>query len=206
VTYERALPLAKALHPDTLLAYEMNGAPLPPLHGFPLRLLVPGWYGMTSIKWLVGMHVLDHEFQGFYQKERYMSLNGPGADTYYTYHTTMKVKSIITNPIPGERIPPSGYVLAGAAWSGEAEVVQVEISTDGGKTWHLADLVRPRSAYAWYRWEYSWKPTGPGTYTIMSRATNSLGETQPVEFPGKWDGRGYGNNMIFPFDVVVGDR
>lgn len=206
VTYERALPLAKALHPDTLLAYEMNGAPLPPLHGFPLRLLVPGWYGMTSIKWLVGMHVLDHEFQGFYQKERYMSLNGPGADTYYTYHTTMKVKSIITNPLPGERIPPSGYVLAGAAWSGEAEVVHVEISTDAGKTWHLADLARPRSAYAWYRWEYSWKPTGPGTYTIMSRATNNLGETQPVEFPGKWDGRGYGNNMIFPFDVVVGDR
>ena len=106
VTYERALPLAKAMHPDTLLAYEMNGEPLPPLHGFPLRLLVPGWYGMTSIKWLVGIHVLDHEFQGFYQKERYMSLNGPGADTYYTYYTTMKVKSIITNPIPAE-VPPT---------------------------------------------------------------------------------------------------
>jgi len=99
---------------------------------------------MCSIKWLVGIHVLDHEFQGFYQKERYMSVNGPGAETYYTYHTKMKVKSIITNPVPGEIIPPDGYVLAGAAWSGEAEVVRVEISADGGKTWQLADIVRPR--------------------------------------------------------------
>ena len=85
VTYERSLPIAKAIHPDTLLAYEMNGEQLPPDHGFPMRLLVPGWYGMTGVKWLVGIHVLDHEFKGFYQTERYMTNNGPDAKTYYTY-------------------------------------------------------------------------------------------------------------------------
>ena len=203
VTYERSLPLAKATHPDTLLAYEMNGEPLPPPHGYPLRLLVPGWYGMTSIKWLVGIHVLDHEFKGFYQTERYMTVNGPGADTYYTYLTTMKVKSIITNPVPGETVSAGGYRLAGAAWSGEDQVVKVEISTDGGSSWGLVDTVHPSSGYSWYRWEHQWQPPGPGNYTLMCRATNDKGETQPMEFPNKWDGRGYGNNMVFPFEVEV---
>lgn len=203
VTYERSLPMAKATHQDTLLAYEMNGEPLPAPHGYPVRLLVPGWYGMTSIKWLVGIHVLDHEFKGFYQIERYQTTNGPGAATYYTYHTKMKVKSIITNPLPGEIVPASGYRLAGAAWSGEDEVVRVEISTDGGVTWGPVDVLRPRSGYSWYRWEHRWRPSGPGRHTLMSRATNDKEETQPVEFPNKWDGRGYGNNMVFPFEVEV---
>ena len=131
-------------------------------------------------------------------------MNEPGTEPYATYHTKMNVKSIITNPVPGEIIPAIGYVLAGAAWSGEEDVVQVEISTDAGKTWNLADIVRPRSGYSWLRWEYRWQPPEPGRYTLMSKATNNLGETQPVEFPGKWDGRGYGNNMIFPYEVEVG--
>ena len=204
VTYERSLPLAKATHADTLLAYEMNGEPLPPPHGYPLRLLVPGWYGMTSIKWLVGIHVLDHEFKGFYMTERYMTVNGPDADSYYTYLTRMKVKSIITNPLPGEVVPAGGYQLAGAAWSGEDQVAGVEISVDGGASWSPVDVLHPRSGYSWYRWEHYWKPPGPGSYTLMSRATNDKGETQPMEFPNKWDGRGYGNNMVFPFEVEVG--
>jgi len=203
VTYERSLPLAKATHPDTLLAYKMNGEPLPPLHGYPLRLLVPGWYGMTSIKWLVGIHVLDHEFKGFYQTERYMTMNGPDAANYYTYHTRMNIKSIITNPLPGEVVPAGSYLLTGAAWSGEEEVTKVEISTDGGATWSPVDTLKPRSGYSWYRWEHHWHSPGPGRYTLMSRATNNLGETQPMEFPNKWDGRGYANNMVFPFEVEV---
>jgi DMSO/TMAO reductase YedYZ molybdopterin-dependent catalytic subunit len=203
VTYERALPLAKALHPDTLLAYEMNGEPLPLLHGYPLRLLVPGWYGMTSIKWLVGLRVIDHVFQGFYQTERYMVQNGPGAKEFYTYHTAMKVKSIITNPTPGEVVLAGRpYRVAGAAWSGEKEVVRVEVSTDGGQTWQSATL-QPRTDYSWYRWEYPWTPPAAGEYTLMARATNNQGETQPREFPNQWDGRPYGNNMIFPHPVRV---
>jgi len=203
VTYERSLPIAKAIHPDTLLAYQMNGEPLPPIHGFPLRLLVTGWYGMNSVKWLVGIHVLDHEFKGFYQTERYMTMNEPGSATPYTYYTKLKVKSIITNPAPGEVIPASGYLLAGAAWSGEDQIAAVEISTDGGSTWSRVDKLHPRSGYSWNRWEHHWNPSGPGRHVLMCRATNDLGDTQPMEFPNKWDGRGYGNNMIFPQEVEV---
>ena len=204
LTYERSLPIDKATHPDTLLAYEMNGEELPPLHGYPLRLTVPGWYGMNSVKWLVGIHVLDHPFDGFYQKERYRVINGPDADTFYTYLNRMKVKSIITDPAPGDVVPPGAHVVSGAAWSGEDDIVGVKVSTDGGETWGDADL-RPRTDYSWYRWEYIWKPPGPGNYTLMSRATNSKGETQPMEFQNKWDGIGYGNNMVFSHPVVVGD-
>ena len=203
VTYERSLPIAKATHPDTLLAYQMNGEPLPAIHGFPLRLLVSGWYGMNSVKWLVGIHVLDHVFDGFYQTERYMTMNQPGSVDPFTYYTKLKVKSIITNPAPGEVVPLDGYQLAGAAWSGEDQISMVEISDDGGKTWCPVDRLHPRSGYSWNRWEHYWRATAAGRYVLMCRATNDKGETQPLEFPNKWDGRGYGNNMVFPHEVEV---
>ena len=143
VTYERSLPIAKATHPDTLLAYQMNGEPLPAIHGFPLRLLVSGWYGMNSVKWLVGIHVLDHVFDGFYQTERYMTMNQPGSADPFTYYTKLKVKSIITNPAPGEVVPLGGYRLTGVAWSGEDQISLVEISDDGGQTWFPVDRLHP---------------------------------------------------------------
>jgi hypothetical protein len=123
----------------------------------------------------------------------------------YRYYTKLQVKSIITNPVPGEIIPTSGYTLAGAAWSGEEDIEKVEISTDGGQTWSLVDTLYPRVGYSWSRWEHRWNPPAAGTYTIMCRATNDKGETQPMEFPNPWDGRGYGNNMVFPVDVEVRD-
>jgi DMSO/TMAO reductase YedYZ molybdopterin-dependent catalytic subunit len=202
VTYERSIPIHKALHPDTLLAYEMNGAELTPLHGYPLRLVVPGWYGMNSVKWLVGILVLDHPFKGFYQEERYKVMNGPDAPTFYSYLTEMKVKSIVTDPAPGQLVPVGIRRVEGAAWSGEKEVVKVEVSTDGGSSWQEARLL-PRSGYSWYRWEYTWKIPSPGDYVLMSRATNDVGQTQPMDFPNKWDGLGYGNNMVFPHPVQV---
>ena len=202
VAYERSLPVAKAMHPDTLLAYEMNGEALPVNHGHPLRLVVPGWYGMTSVKWLVDIHVADRPFEGFYMKERYMVMNGPGASSFYTYLTEMKVKSIITNPMPGELVPVGTYRVAGAAWSGEKEVVRVDVSTDAGQTWQEARLL-PRQGYSWYRWEFLWHPPAAGQYILMSRATNNKGETQPLEFPNQWDGRSYGNNMVFAHPVDV---
>jgi len=203
VTYERSLPMAKALHPDTLLAYEMNGVPLPKDHGYPLRLMVAGWYGMNSVKWVVGIHVLDHEFKGFYMTERYMTMNEPGSPIPYRYYTKLQVKSIITSPLPGEIVSASGYTLAGVAWTGEEELAKLEISTDGGKTWGQVDKVNPRVDYSWYRWEHYWKPRSTGKHIIMCRATNNKGDTQPMEFPNPWDGRGYGNNMVFPYEVEV---
>ena len=202
VTYERSLPIEKAMHPDTLLAYEMNGEVLPPLHGYPLRLIVPGWYGMNSIKWLSSIRVLDRAFDGFYQVERYRVINGPDADTFYTYLNEMKVKSIITNPAPGELLTTGSYLVAGAAWSGGGEVVKVEVSTDGGSAWAAARLMH-RTDYSWSRWEYTWQPPGTGTYVLMCRATDSLGQTQPMDFPNKWDGIGYGNNMVFRHTVEI---
>ena len=203
VTYERSVPVAKSMHPDTLLAFEMNGEPLPPMHGYPLRLLVPGWYGMTSVKWLVGIHVIDHEFQGLYQKERYMVLAGPDSGSFYKYHTEMMVKSIITAPAPGETVRAGeAYNVGGAAWSGEIEIARVEVSSDGGRTWEDADVM-PRSGYSWHRWSYNWRAPAPGGYTLMSRATNVKGEVQPKEFPNQWDGHNYGNNMVFPHEVQV---
>ena len=92
---------------------------------------------------------------------------------------------------------------SGAAWAGEEDVAKVEISTDGGKTWGPVDTLHPRTAYSWYRWEHFWNPPAEGKYTIMCRATNADGVTQPMEFPNPWDGRGYGNNMVFPYDVEV---
>ena len=203
VTYERSLPMDKALHPDTMLAWEMNGEPLTPLHGFPLRLVVPGWYGMCSVKWLVGIHVLDHKFEGFYQIERYRVMNGPDADEFYTYMTNMKVKSIITDPAPGDLVPTGDYVVSGAAWSGERDITRIQVSADGGESWTDARVTVPRSGYSWTRWEWDWTAPAPGNYILMSRATNDKGETQPMEFPNKWDGMGYGNNMVFRHEVEV---
>ena len=146
VTYERSLPMEKALHPDTMLAWEMNGELLTPMHGAPLRLVVPGWYGMASIKWLVGVHVLEKEFEGFYQIERYRVMNGPDAGEYYTYLTGQKVKSIITDPAPGDVVPPGDYVVSGAAWSGENDITRIEVSTDGGESWADARVTAPEVA------------------------------------------------------------
>jgi hypothetical protein len=136
--------------------------------------------------------------------ERYMTQNEPGSPIPYNYYTKLKVKSIITNPVPGEIIPVTGYQLAGAAWSGEQQITKVEFSEDGGESWVPVDVLHPRIGYSWNRWEHRWQPPAEGKYSIMCRATNDQGDTQPMEFPNKWDGRGYGNNMVFPFEVEVG--
>ena len=108
--------------------------------------------------------------------------------------------------MPGEIIPTSGYALAGAAWSGEEDIAKVDISTDGGTTWNPVATLHPRTGYSWYRWEHYWNPPAAGKYTLICRATNVPGETQPMEFPNPWDGRGDGHNIVFPFEVVVSDR
>ena len=140
--YARSLPLATAMRPELLLAYEMNGEPLTTDHGFPLRLLVPRWYGMASVKWLTSIEVVNKPFDGFFQKRRYVFIDeGVEDDPARKPVTTLKVKSIITAPRHGEVIQPGGYVIQGFAWSGVGEVTSVEVTTDGGRNWSEAKLL-----------------------------------------------------------------
>ena len=194
-------PLDKALHPDTLLAYEMNGEPLPAMHGYPLRLLVPGWYGMNSIKWLVGIKVIDHKFDGFYQTERYMVMNGPGADTFYTY--LMRCVSNRSSPIPCQGRSWRWAHTASQGLPGRARRKSC-VSRSARMAGRPGRM--PSSRHG---------PTIPGIagnspgsrhgrqLCLDVAATNNQGETQPLEFPNQWDGRSYGNNMVFSHPVEV---
>jgi DMSO/TMAO reductase YedYZ molybdopterin-dependent catalytic subunit len=203
----RGIPTAKTLHPDTLLAYEMNGAPLAPSHGFPLRLVVPGWAGDSWIKWVTHIQALDREFEGFWMKTGYrrpVRPVAPGAAVppeAMEPVTSLRVKSTIAAPVPGETV--SGNVrIRGAAWSGGAPIRSVEVSTDSGRTWRAARLGTEQAQYAWRLFEASWTPAAPGSYVLMSRATDADGETQPVV--ADWNPSGYSYNACPQVRVEVG--
>ncbi len=207
IDYQRSLPLDKALHPDTILAYEMNGQPLPPAHGYPLRLIVPGWYGMASVKWLVNVHASAESFQGFFQKRRYVFIN-EGVESPASLDrapvTTLKVKSLITSPRHGEVIPQGPITIRGLAWSGQGEVRKVEVSTEESNSWQEAKLIGESVPNTWRMWEHTWDAFQPGHYIIMVRATDSSGNTQPASIP--WNFRGYANNSIHTIAVEVPHR
>jgi DMSO/TMAO reductase YedYZ molybdopterin-dependent catalytic subunit len=199
--YVRGLPLEKALDPDILLAHRMNGDVLSTEHGWPLRAIVPGWYAMASVKWLVRIRVLDHPFDGFFQKLRYILIEEGGDIASSPPLTALRVKSLIVQPVAGERVPPGEYRVCGYAWSGHGDVAGVEVSTDWGKTWQAANLLEPHGRYAWRQWEFVWWPRTPGRTILMARATDSEGNTQPLSIP--WNYRGYANNATFPVPVEV---
>ena len=200
--YARSLPLATAMRPELLLAYEMNGKPLTPDHGFPLRLLVPRWYGMASVKWLTRIDVVDKPFEGFFQKRRYVFIDeGVEDDPARKPVTTLKVKSIITSPRHGEVIQPGGFVIRGFAWSGVGEVTSVEVATDGGRNWSGAKLLGASDHNAWRQWEFQWTAKEQGHFIFMARATDSAGNGQPKSVP--WNFRGYANNGIHTLAVEV---
>jgi DMSO/TMAO reductase YedYZ molybdopterin-dependent catalytic subunit len=196
----RSIPLEKATDADTLVALEMNSAPLAKHHGFPARALVPGWIGAASCKWLAEIKVLDKEFEGNFMKPGYRMPNQPvqpGADVNPddTHPiTALNVKSIIAGPIDNSIVRSRSVRIRGAAWAGEADVARVEVSTDGGSTWHLAQLGREQSKYAWRLWNYSWRAPRSGDYTILSRAADSQGRTQPQT--AAWNPSGYLYNAI----------
>jgi DMSO/TMAO reductase YedYZ molybdopterin-dependent catalytic subunit len=179
--FARSLPLRKALHPDTLLAYRMNGEILSPSHGFPLRLFVPGWYGVASVKWLQRIEVLDHTFHGYYQSTKYTvrRRNAHGEETVVI--GPMAVKSEILRPRAGEQLGPGTNRVFGVAWAGEEAVATVEVSTDGGESWGLARLIGPQAPYCWTLWEYPWEVAIPGEYALLARTTSASGEVQPTE-------------------------
>ncbi|HUS15116.1 MAG TPA: sulfite oxidase [Chloroflexia bacterium] len=205
--YQRSLTRAQAREDDVLLAWAMNGAPLEPQHGYPLRLIVPGWYGMAHVKWLRGIEAISHAFNGYQQAVAYrynQVRSEPGEPV-----TLMRVRSLMIPPgIPDFltrlRVVPRGPVaLHGRAWSGRAGITAVEVSADGGRTWAPADLDPPDPAqpYAWQAWRYTWDAATPGAYELCCRAQDSAGHVQPVD--QFWTARGMGNNMVQRVAVQV---
>ena len=203
----RSIPIEKALDADTLIATHMNGSPLTRHHGFPARALVPGWIGAASCKWLAEIKVLDAEFVGNFMSPGYRFPNQPvkpgdavkPEDTHPL--TALSVKSVISGPSDDATLKAGKVVVHGAAWAGEADIVKVEISADGGATWDIAKLGHDQAHYAWRLWSYDWKPAKAGDYTIQSRATDSQGRTQPAT--PVWNPSGYLYNAIDQVNVHV---
>lgn len=200
--YQRSLPIGECRRPEVLLAYEMNGTPLPPQHGFPLRLLVPGWYGMTSVKWLRNIEVVDQPFTGFQQTAAYRyqrDAEDPGLPV-----SRIRVRALMIPPgIPDfqsrrRTVEAGAVVLRGRAWSGTSPVVGVEVGVDG--VWRDAQLDRSVAEFAWCSWSYTWD-VGPGEYRLSCRATDADGNVQPAE--QFWNRQGMGNNLIQEFPVTV---
>lgn len=209
----RSIPIAKAMDPYTLLATKMNGAKLTPEHGFPVRALVPGWIGSTSIKWLREISVLPQEYAGFYMDPGYRipvsggaTAGSSGQVSKTVSLTSLRVKSIIAQPSDGAVLSLSAGVpvsIRGASWAGESAIARVEVSIDGGETWSTAELGSDDAKYAWRLWRYDWKPAVPGSYAIVSRATDSAGQTQPVKT--EWNPGGYLWNGVDTIRVQIRD-
>jgi len=173
--FARAIPLEKAMEPATLLAYEMNGEPLPAEHGFPLRALVPGWYGMDSVKWLTRIEVLDQPFKGYFQDEKYVALAAHGASRPLTL---IQVNSKFLRPSEDEEIHGKTYRMEGVAWAGERKIARVEVRVSGG-AWQAASLAGSPAALIWTPWSYDWQVPRSGRYVLEVRATDEDGRRQP---------------------------
>jgi len=193
--------------PDILLAHALNGAPLPPQHGFPLRLVVPGWYGMTNVKWLARIDVVDEPFAGFQHTSGYRRFAADGTPGEPV--TRMEPRSLMVPPgIPDfltrERfLEPGPCRLEGRAWSGWAPIERVQVSVDGGRTWADAELDAPIGPRAWRGWRLTWEASAPGRHELCSRATDATGHVQPVE--AGWNLKGYANTSVERIVVTVGD-
>lgn len=183
IVYARSLPLEKASRPEVLLAHRMNGAPLTPQHGFPVRAVVAGWYAMASVKWLRRIVVVDRPFQGYYQTFAYSRWERRDGLSSLVPVDELQVKAQIARPAPHERVPVgSVFHIRGTAWSSDAAVTRVEVSADGGASWVDARLLDEPLPYTWRRWELAWQtPSQPGSCTLMARATDAHGRTQPMQ-------------------------
>jgi DMSO/TMAO reductase YedYZ molybdopterin-dependent catalytic subunit len=199
--------MKKALHPATLLALKMNGEPLPELHGFPLRLIVPGWDGTSWVKWVTNLSVDAEPNNGFFMNPGYrfpkyaVAPGTPAKPEELEVIEEMPVKSYIMSLADDQKILLSATTLRGIAWAGEQRITKVEVSTDGGATWGPAKLSRQDLPFAWRLWSIDWTPPRPGYFTILSRATDSAGRTQPVV--ATWNPSGYLYNAIDRIGVMV---
>jgi DMSO/TMAO reductase YedYZ molybdopterin-dependent catalytic subunit len=203
--YQRSLTLAEAFSDEPLLAYEMNGQPLPPQHGAPLRLVVPGWYGMASVKWLSRITVLTERFEGYQQTRSYVLRAQP--DEAGTPVNRMMPRALMVPPgfpdfMTRQRTVRLGPCrLEGRAWSGWAPIERVEVSTDGARSWQPADLGESESPHSWMGWSFLWEPERAGIYELSCRATDALGQRQPLQ--SAWNTGGYVNNAVQRVPVTV---
>ena len=204
--YARSLPLAEVLAGDAILAYEVNGTPLPPQHGYPLRLVVPGWYGMTSVKWLSRITLLDEPFGGYHMRHSYrlrQEEEEPGEPITRIAPRSLMVPPGIPDFLSRERIVEAGPCeIHGRAWSGEAGIEGVDVSTDGGASWAPAELGDAAlGRWAWRSWRFSWDAEA-GEFELCCRARDAAGTEQPLEAP--WNLGGYMNNAVQRVAVTVG--
>jgi DMSO/TMAO reductase YedYZ molybdopterin-dependent catalytic subunit len=193
IAFERSLPIADAMRDDVLLAYAMNGDDLPPEHGAPLRVIVPGWYGMASVKWLARLTLIEHAFEGFFQTKRYVVGDRPLRQ--------IAPRALIASPRDGDRIAARPFVMRGYAWSGRGDLARVEVSVDSGRTWRDATLGGALSPYAWRPWHAAISPHETGQLVLLARAVTADGRPQPLEeIRGAL---GYANNAVRPVRVAV---
>lgn len=202
IHYARSLPLTKAMK-DVLLALQMNGEKLTPAHGFPLRAVVPGWYGMAAVKWLTRIAVSSEPYHGYYQTIDYSYWERGSTTPRLLPITEMRVKAQIARPAFAEVVRAGqAYRVHGAAWTTEAEITKVEVSTDGGGTWNDARLLGDSLRNAWRLWDYDWAvPATPGKVVLMARATDSKGRTQPADHHD--DCGSYLIHHWLPIEVVI---
>lgn len=200
VRFERSLKLDQARDTEVLLAYTMNGEPLPIQHGHPLRLIVPGWYAVASVKWLSEIEVIGQPFAGHYQVDKYWYEWKRDGQVIREPVTLQRVRALITEPGPQTVVQRGELAIRGVAWSGAAPIARVEVSADGG-AWQDARLVSERTRHSWQWWELIIRVHVPGPVTLLARATDLAGRSQP-ELP-EWNRLGYGNNAIHSVPIRV---
>lgn len=206
--FERSLPVEEALRDDVLLVYEMNGQPLPPQHGHPLRLIVPDYYGVASVKWLRSITALDKPFEGIQQTVKYLyqeTEQDPGVRITRKLPRSLMIPPGIPEYLTRKRhVRPGNVAIEGRAWSGYGRITRVEFSPDGGASWEDARLGEPDGPHDWTPWTYEWKAEARGDYELCVRATDETGRTQPTSAEGSWNVGGYCVNTVQRVPVSVG--
>ena len=191
--FERSLTLDDVRQTEVLLAYAMNGVPLPTDHGFPLRVIVPGWYGVASVKWLTEIEVIGHSFSGYFQTTKYVYESERDGQLATELVREQRVRAVITQPAADEIVQLGALPVRGLAWSGVAPIARVEVSVNGG-AWRQARLLGPRSRYGWQRWELTTRLDQPRRTTFRACAVDDAGRRQPEA--QEWNRLGYGNNAV----------
>jgi DMSO/TMAO reductase YedYZ molybdopterin-dependent catalytic subunit len=204
ISYVWSVPVVKAMQPEVLIAYQINGRDLPRDHGFPVRAIVPGHYGMASVKWLTGIQAVREPFHGYWQTSDYAYWSSMNGKPVRRALGEMQLKSQIARPRVYETLVPNRiYTICGAAWAGDTDVTEVAVSTDGGQTWAEAEFLDPVQRHAWRRWKIDWlTPKKPGQYTLLARAKDASGVLQPTEHDQTYGV--YVINHSLPIEVFIG--